>query len=269
MARGRVGCCTVQTRARSPSPRAPTHHLRTTHPRTPHPPTRTRVCAQAYQVLRRGGVPAERIIVMAYDDIARNEENPHPGKLFNAPGGADVYAGMRIVSERGGACAFVCVARGAGVRGRSSCASPPPPHTHLPTPSLPPPVPACLWRIGLLVKRRQRRQLSGGAGGRRGASARRLRVCVCVSSGLSRRCLPGGSPPPGAARSFTFPARALAPTHTPPPPPPTHTPPRHPPREQKKIEVGHHASGRVLNTGPQDRVFVYYSGGWMDRGWGG
>lgn len=31
-----------------------------------------------------------------YDDIAHNPENPHPGKLFNSPGGEDVYAGVRI-----------------------------------------------------------------------------------------------------------------------------------------------------------------------------
>uniref|UniRef100_T1KP71 legumain n=1 Tax=Tetranychus urticae TaxID=32264 RepID=T1KP71_TETUR len=51
------------------------------------------VC-HAYQVLRNHGVPAENIIVMMYDDIANNTENPYPGKIFNAPNGPDVYAGV-------------------------------------------------------------------------------------------------------------------------------------------------------------------------------
>uniref|UniRef100_T1K720 legumain n=1 Tax=Tetranychus urticae TaxID=32264 RepID=T1K720_TETUR len=51
------------------------------------------VC-HAYQVLRNHGVPAENIIVMMYDDIANNSENPYPGKIFNAPNGSDVYAGV-------------------------------------------------------------------------------------------------------------------------------------------------------------------------------
>ena len=28
-----------------------------------------------------------RIVVMHYDDIARNPANPHPGKIINIPGG--------------------------------------------------------------------------------------------------------------------------------------------------------------------------------------
>uniref|UniRef100_T1K519 legumain n=1 Tax=Tetranychus urticae TaxID=32264 RepID=T1K519_TETUR len=51
------------------------------------------VC-HAYQVLRNHGVPAENIIVMMYDDIANDPENPYPGKIFNAPNGSDVYAGV-------------------------------------------------------------------------------------------------------------------------------------------------------------------------------
>uniref|UniRef100_T1JY55 legumain n=1 Tax=Tetranychus urticae TaxID=32264 RepID=T1JY55_TETUR len=51
------------------------------------------VC-HAYQVLRNHGVPAENIIVMMYDDIANNTENPFPGQIFNAPNGPDVYAGV-------------------------------------------------------------------------------------------------------------------------------------------------------------------------------
>lgn len=43
------------------------------------------VC-HAYQVLRRGGLRASRIVVMMQDDLARAENNPHPGKIFNRPG---------------------------------------------------------------------------------------------------------------------------------------------------------------------------------------
>ncbi|WIA36624.1 hypothetical protein OEZ86_007912 [Tetradesmus obliquus] len=50
----------------------------------------------AYQVLINGGYSPDHIVVMAYDDIAHNPENPMPGKVFNAPGGPDVYSGVRI-----------------------------------------------------------------------------------------------------------------------------------------------------------------------------
>ena len=33
----------------------------------------------AYQILRKNGIPDERIIVMMYDDIAHNENNPTKG----------------------------------------------------------------------------------------------------------------------------------------------------------------------------------------------
>lgn len=42
----------------------------------------------AYQILRNGGYQQDHIVVMAYDDIANNPENPMPGKVFNRPGGA-------------------------------------------------------------------------------------------------------------------------------------------------------------------------------------
>mmetsp|Transcript_14739 Transcript_14739/g.44517 ORF Transcript_14739/g.44517 Transcript_14739/m.44517 type:complete len:505 (-) Transcript_14739:2015-3529(-) len=50
--------------------------------------------AHAYQVLKKGGVPDDHIVVMMYDDVANDISNPHKGKLFNRPGGPDVYAGM-------------------------------------------------------------------------------------------------------------------------------------------------------------------------------
>lgn len=56
-----------------------------------------RHCAQAYQVLRKGGIKEDRIITLMYNDVANNAANPHPGKLFNKPGGGDVYDGVVVV----------------------------------------------------------------------------------------------------------------------------------------------------------------------------
>jgi len=49
---------------------------------------------QAYHVLHRGGIPDEHIIVMVYDDIAQNPENPRLGTIINSPDGPDLYAGL-------------------------------------------------------------------------------------------------------------------------------------------------------------------------------
>uniref|UniRef100_A0A803VGP2 legumain n=1 Tax=Ficedula albicollis TaxID=59894 RepID=A0A803VGP2_FICAL len=51
------------------------------------------VC-HAYQIVHRNGIPDEQIIVMMYDDIADNEENPTKGIVINRPNGSDVYAGV-------------------------------------------------------------------------------------------------------------------------------------------------------------------------------
>ena len=51
------------------------------------------VC-HAYQILKRGGLKDENIIVFMYDDIAYDSENPHPGTLINRPDGPDVYQGV-------------------------------------------------------------------------------------------------------------------------------------------------------------------------------
>ena len=51
------------------------------------------VC-HAYQVLKRGGLKDENIIVFMYDDIAFNEENPKKGTIINSPQGQDVYKGV-------------------------------------------------------------------------------------------------------------------------------------------------------------------------------
>lgn len=51
------------------------------------------VC-HAYQILKRGGLKDENIIVFMYDDIANNPANPRPGIIINHPEGSDVYAGV-------------------------------------------------------------------------------------------------------------------------------------------------------------------------------
>lgn len=48
----------------------------------------------AYQILHKHGIPEENIIVMMYDDIAHNRENPTLGKIINKPNGPDVYKGV-------------------------------------------------------------------------------------------------------------------------------------------------------------------------------
>ncbi|XP_041810497.1 legumain [Chelmon rostratus] len=48
----------------------------------------------AYQIVRRNGIPDEQIVVMMYDDLAQNEENPTPGIVINRPNGSDVYEGV-------------------------------------------------------------------------------------------------------------------------------------------------------------------------------
>lgn len=51
------------------------------------------VC-HAYQILKRGGLKEENIVVFMYDDIAKNVLNPRPGVIINHPKGKDVYAGV-------------------------------------------------------------------------------------------------------------------------------------------------------------------------------
>uniref|UniRef100_A0A7N0RHE8 Legumain prodomain domain-containing protein n=1 Tax=Kalanchoe fedtschenkoi TaxID=63787 RepID=A0A7N0RHE8_KALFE len=51
------------------------------------------VC-HAYQLLKKGGLKDENIIVFMYDDIAYNEENPRQGIIINSPQGGDVYEGV-------------------------------------------------------------------------------------------------------------------------------------------------------------------------------
>nr|XP_016467355.1 PREDICTED: vacuolar-processing enzyme beta-isozyme 1-like [Nicotiana tabacum] len=56
------------------------------------------VC-HAYQILKRGGLKDENIVVFMYDDIAKSELNPRPGVIINHPNGSDVYAGVpKVIS---------------------------------------------------------------------------------------------------------------------------------------------------------------------------
>ena len=54
----------------------------------------------SYQTLINNGFDPEKIIVMAYDDIANSISNPFKGKVYNKPTynnpGVDVYAGVKI-----------------------------------------------------------------------------------------------------------------------------------------------------------------------------
>jgi len=51
------------------------------------------VC-HAYQILHKNGIPDSNIIVMMYDDLAKNSENPTKGVIINHPNGKDVYKGV-------------------------------------------------------------------------------------------------------------------------------------------------------------------------------
>uniref|UniRef100_A0A1B6H275 legumain n=1 Tax=Cuerna arida TaxID=1464854 RepID=A0A1B6H275_9HEMI len=53
----------------------------------------------AYQIFHRHGVPDSNIIVMMYDDIANNPDNPKKGKIFNKPGGPNVYGPKAVPKD--------------------------------------------------------------------------------------------------------------------------------------------------------------------------
>lgn len=57
--------------------------------------------SHAYQILTElGGFPKENIIVMMYNDVVNSSSNPFPGRLYNEPGGVDVYGDI-VVSYSG------------------------------------------------------------------------------------------------------------------------------------------------------------------------
>ncbi|KAF5834424.1 vacuolar processing enzyme [Dunaliella salina] len=53
------------------------------------------VC-HAYHLIKEGGVHTANIVTMMYGDIAHHADNPFPGKIFNRPGGPDVFQGVAI-----------------------------------------------------------------------------------------------------------------------------------------------------------------------------
>ena len=57
--------------------------------------------AHAYQIMRRGGIPADHIVTMMYNDVASSSSNPFPGELYNHPGdeSPDVYKGVVVDYE--------------------------------------------------------------------------------------------------------------------------------------------------------------------------
>ncbi|XP_046678468.1 legumain-like isoform X1 [Homalodisca vitripennis] len=48
----------------------------------------------AYQIFHRHGIPNSNIIVMMYDDIAYNPNNPRQGVIINQPNGPNLYPGV-------------------------------------------------------------------------------------------------------------------------------------------------------------------------------
>ena len=51
---------------------------------------------RAYHILKRNGVPEDKIIHFSFDDVVSDRENPFRGKLFTEPDGEDVYQGCNI-----------------------------------------------------------------------------------------------------------------------------------------------------------------------------
>ncbi|XP_042617375.1 legumain-like [Cyprinus carpio] len=47
-----------------------------------------------YQIIRKHGIPDEQIVVMMYDDIANNPENPTKGTIVSVADDTDVYSGV-------------------------------------------------------------------------------------------------------------------------------------------------------------------------------
>lgn len=54
----------------------------------------------SYKIVNKFGIPDDHVIVMQYDDIANDPQNPYPGQIFNKPTaagtpGVDVYNGCK------------------------------------------------------------------------------------------------------------------------------------------------------------------------------
>ncbi|CAL5191801.1 unnamed protein product [Lathyrus oleraceus] len=67
------------------------------------------VC-HAYQILKKGGLKDENIIVFMYDDIALHPDNPRRGVIINHPNGSDVYHGVPkdYIGDEGNDVNFFC-----------------------------------------------------------------------------------------------------------------------------------------------------------------
>jgi legumain len=59
--------------------------------------------AHAYQIMKKGGIPADHIITLMYNDVPTANTNPFKGKLYNHPGNdvPDVYEGVIVDYEKG------------------------------------------------------------------------------------------------------------------------------------------------------------------------
>lgn len=64
------------------------------------------VC-HAYQILKKGGIKDDNIVVFMYDDIAMHDMNPRKGIIINHPNGSDVYSGVPKVPPTRGS--FLCI----------------------------------------------------------------------------------------------------------------------------------------------------------------
>lgn len=53
------------------------------------------VC-HAYHLIKSQGIPEDQIIVMLYNDVAWDSENPYPGTLYNKQNGKNYYEGCKI-----------------------------------------------------------------------------------------------------------------------------------------------------------------------------
>ncbi|KAK1684402.1 hypothetical protein QYE76_045250 [Lolium multiflorum] len=57
------------------------------------------VCRHAYQILKKGEVKEENIVVFMYDDIAHDPQNPRRGVIINHPKGKDIF--MLVFPRKG------------------------------------------------------------------------------------------------------------------------------------------------------------------------
>jgi legumain len=58
----------------------------------------------AYRILRKGGIPAERIVVMAHNDVPTDKFNPFPGEVYNWPtvsASDNVWSDIKIDYQQG------------------------------------------------------------------------------------------------------------------------------------------------------------------------